>query len=263
MVIFSVSSYIVMVCPYSTHFTCLAVLNLYTFLLVYLVLTVQPTDCEYQRVVWVTYLWILGYRSCFSCLDFLTPPCCLQFSHILGWVSGGNLLLSISKIHTPGVLCLMQIFLFNSGLCFAACCVSCLIIVDWVLFVSMVSSNLLSLGWVSFALSEKHTGYVGEPSDLALNVHQVQMSHPHPCLGLQPTSIISLSESKTMLLLFMTALPSLSLHNFSCHYCLTGNGYTQSKVSTTYSSENALGGRSEIPSCSFCWCHSPQCFLYL
>lgn len=44
-----------------------------------------------------------------------------------------------------------------------------------------------------------------------------------------------------MLLLFMTALPSLSLHKFSCHYCLTGYGYTQSKVSATYSSENALG----------------------
>lgn len=122
-------------CPGLSLFHALYLLSSFKFiyfLLVYLVLTVQPTDCEYQRVVWVTYLWILWYRSCFSCLDFLTPPCCLQFSHILGWVSGGNLLLSISKIHTPGVLCLMQIFLFNSGLCFAACCVSCLIIVDWV-----------------------------------------------------------------------------------------------------------------------------------
>lgn len=227
-------------CPGLSLFHSLYLLSSFKFiyfLLVYLVLTVQPTDCEYQRVVWVTYLWILWYRSCFSCLDFLTPPCCLQFSHILGWVSGGNLLLSISKIHTPGVLCLMQIFLFNSGLCFAACCVSCLIIV---LFVSMVSSNLLSLGWVSFALSQKHAGYTGEPSDLALNVHQVPVSRPHPCLGPQPTSIISLSESKTMLLLFMTALPSLSLHKFSCHYCLTGYGYTQSKVSTTYSSEKCF-----------------------
>lgn len=124
-------------CPGLSLFHALYLLSSFKFiyfLLVYLVLTVQPTDCEYQRVVWVTYLWILWYRSCFSCLDFLTPPCCLQFSHILGWVSGGNLLLSISKIHTPGVLCLMQIFLFNSGLCFAACCVSCLIIVDWVFY---------------------------------------------------------------------------------------------------------------------------------
>lgn len=56
MVIFSVPSYIVLVCPYSMHFSHLAVLNLHTFLLVYLVLTAQPTDCEYQRVVWVTYL---------------------------------------------------------------------------------------------------------------------------------------------------------------------------------------------------------------
>lgn len=84
---------------------------------------------------------------------------------------------------------------------------------------------------------------MGEPCDLTLNVHQVPVSCTHPCLGPQPTCIISLSESKTVLLLFMTALPSLSLHNFYCHYCLIGIGCTQSKVSTTYSSENALGGR--------------------
>lgn len=132
-----------------------------------------------------------------------------------------------------------------------------------VLFASMISSSLLSLGWVSFALSQNHTGCMGEPSDLALNVHQVPVSRPHPCLGPQPACIISLSESKTMLLLFMTVLPSLFLHKISCHYCLTGKGCTQSKVSTTYSSQNALGGRSEIPSLSFCWCHWSQCFLYL
>lgn len=123
--------------------------------------------------------------------------------------------------------------------------------------------SLLSLGWVSFALSQEHPGCMGEPSNLALNVHQVPVSCPRPCLGPQSTCIISLSESMTMLLLFMTALPSLSLHKISCHCCLTGNGCTQSKVSTTYSSQNALGGRSEIPFRCFCWWHWPQCFLYL
>lgn len=47
---------------------------------------------------------------------------------------------------------------------------------------------------------------------------------------------------------FVTALPSLFLHNFSCCYCLTENGCTQGKVSTTYISQNALDDRSEIPS---------------
>lgn len=146
------------------------------------------------------------------------------------------------------------------------CCLLCeLPCNSWwgVLFASMVPSSLLSWGWASFALSQRHTGYMGEPSDLALNVHQVPVSCPHPCLGLQPTCIISLSESKPMLLLFMIALPSLPLHQISCNCCIKGNGCTKSKVSTTCSSPNALGGRSEIPFLSFCWGNWPQCFLYL
>lgn len=164
-------------------------------------------------------------------------------------------MLSVSKIHTPGVLCLMQVFLFNSGLCFAACCASCLIIVEGVFYLLPWFLPICFLWAVSFALSQKHTFCMGEPSDLALNVHQVPVSRPHPCVGLQPACIISLSEPKTMLLLFMTALPSLFLRKISCYCCLTENGCTQSKVSTTYSFQNALGGRSEIPSLSFCWCH--------
>lgn len=131
---------------------------------------------------------------------------------------------------------------------------------------SMVSSNFMWLPWflpicflwaLSFSLSQKHTGCMGEPSNLALNVYQVPVSRPHPCLGPQSVCVISLSESKTMLLSFMTALPGLPLHKVSCHCCLTGNGCTQSKASITYSSQNALGHRSEIPSRCFGWWHWP------
>lgn len=156
-----------------------------------------------------------GFNVCSSELLHVV----LQFSHILGWtlVCAGNLLLSISKKHSPGVLCLMQIFFFffNLGLCFAACSLSCLIIVDqvfylllwflpvcflWTEFPLLFSEICWLYGWIFWPCFECAPG----------------TSFPSPPVPWAAAYMHDfLTWVKTILLLFVTALLSLSLHNFT------------------------------------------------